>query len=85
MELVLAFAIGLICGCGLVFFLRQREVRRFESTTRQKDEQISQLQAECTRLTVDLARLGEQQKTAEEKIALWNEAKEKLSNEFKAV
>ena len=85
MEFVLAFAIGLICGCSLVFFLRQREIRRLESATRQKDEQISQLREECTKLTVDLARLGEQQKTAEEKIALWNEAKEKLSNEFKAL
>jgi len=85
MELVLASAIGLICGCGLVFLLRQREIRRLESATRQKDEQISQLQEERTKLTVDLAKLGEQQKTAEEKIALWNEAKEKLSNEFKAL
>ena len=85
MEFVLASAIGLICGCGLVFLLRQREIRQLESATRQKEEQISQLQAECTKLTVDLAKLGEQQKTAEEKIALWNEAKEKLSNEFKAL
>jgi len=85
MEFVLAFVIGMICGCVLVFFLRQREIRRLESATRQKDEQISQLREECTKLTVDFARLGEQQKTAEEKIALWNEAKEKLSNEFKAL
>ncbi|MHC4118772.1 MAG: DNA recombination protein RmuC [Planctomycetota bacterium] len=85
MEFVLAFAVGLICGCVLVFLLRQREIRRLETVARQKDEQISQLQEQCTKLTVDIARLGEQQKTAEEKIALWNEAREKLSNEFKAL
>ena len=85
MEFVLAFAIGLICGCGLVFLLRHREIKRLESTTRQKDDQISQFQEKCTKLTVDLARLNEQQKTAEEKIAVWNEAKEKLSDTFKAL
>jgi DNA recombination protein RmuC len=85
MEFVLAFAVGLICGGVIVFILMQRETKRLESATRQKDEEISQLQAECTKLTVDLARLNEQQKTAEEKIALLNEAREKLSDEFKAL
>jgi len=85
MELVLAFGAGLIFGGAIVFFLRHRETKRLESATREKDEQICQLQAECTKLTVELARLNEQQKAAEEKIALWNEAKEKLSNEFKAL
>ena len=85
MEFVLAFAVGLICGGALVFILRHREIKRLESSTRQKDEQVCQLQGECTKLTVEIARLNEQQKTAEEKIALWNEAKEKLSNEFKAL
>ena len=85
MEYALTFAIGLICGCILVFVLRQRETKQLKSVVEQKEEQISQLQEQCTKLTVDLARLGEQQKTAEEKIALWNEAREKLSNEFKAL
>ena len=85
MEFVLAFAIGLICGCGLVFFLWQRETKRLETAARQKDEQISQLQEQCTKLTANVAGLSEQQKNAEEKIALWNEAREKLSNEFKAL
>jgi len=85
MEFVLAFAVGLICGGVLVFLLRHRETVRLESSARQKDEQISQLQAESTELTVEIARLKEQQKNAEEKIALWNEAKEKLANEFKAL
>jgi DNA recombination protein RmuC len=85
MEFVLAFAVGLICGGALVFLLRHREMKRLESGMRQKEEQISQLQVEGTKLTVELARLNEQQKTAEEKIALWDKAKEKLANEFKAL
>jgi DNA recombination protein RmuC len=85
MEFVLAFAVGLICGGALVFFLRQRETKRLELSVHEKDEQISQLREECTKLTVELARLNEQQKTAEEKIASWTEAREKLSNEFKAL
>ena len=85
MEFVLAFAVGLIGGGVVVFLLRHREIKRLESSMREKDEQISQLQSECTKLTVEIARLNEQQKTAEEKIAQWNEAKEKLANEFKAL
>jgi DNA recombination protein RmuC len=85
MEFVLAFVVGLICGGALVFFLRQSESKRLELSLRQKDEQISQLREECTKLTVELARLNEQQKTAEEKIASWTEARERLSNEFKAL
>ena len=85
MEFVLSFAVGLICGGIVIFLLRHREIKRLESSMREKDEQISQLQAECTKLTVEIARLNEQQKNAEEKIALWNEAKEKLANEFKAL
>jgi len=85
MEFVLSFAVGLICGGIVIFLLRHREIKRLESSMREKDEQISQLQAECTKMTVEIARLNEQQKNAEEKIALWNEAKEKLANEFKAL
>ena len=85
MEFVLSFAAGLICGGIVIFLLRHREIKRLESSVREKGEQISRLQAESTKLTVEIARLNEQQKTAEEKIALWNEAKEKLSNEFKAL
>lgn len=85
MEYVLAFAFGVILAGVPVFLLWRREVGLHESCARDKDGQISELQAECTRLTVELARLGEQQKNAEEKIALWNEAKEKLANEFKAL
>ncbi len=85
MEYALTFAIGVICGCVLVFFFKHKETKQHDSTITQKEGQISQLQEECTKLTVDLARLNEQQKTAEEKLALLNEAKEKLSDAFKAL
>ncbi len=85
MEFVLAFAAGLIGGGVVVFLLRHREIKRLDESLRQKDEQISQLQSESTKLTVEIARLSEQQKNAEEKMALWNETKEKLVGEFKAL
>ncbi|MHC4426655.1 MAG: DNA recombination protein RmuC [Planctomycetota bacterium] len=85
MEYALTFAIGLICGCILVFVLRQRETKQLKSVVEQKEEQISQLQKECTNLTVDLTKLNEQQKTSEEKLTLLNDAKEKLSDAFKAL
>jgi len=85
MEYALTFAIGMICGCVLVFFLKHKETKRHDSAITQKEGQISQLQEECTKLTVDVATLSEQQKTAEEKLALLNEAKEKLSDAFKAL
>ena len=85
MEYALTFVIGVICGCILVFFLKHKETKRYDSAITQKEGQISQLQEECTKLTVDLARFNEQQKTADEKLALLNEAKEKLSDAFKAL
>ncbi|MCH7556498.1 MAG: DNA recombination protein RmuC [Planctomycetes bacterium] len=85
MEYALTFAIGLICGCVLVFFLKHKETKQHDSAIMQKEGQISQLQEECTKLTVDLATLSEQQKTAEEKLAFLNDAKEKLSDAFKAL
>jgi len=85
MEYALFFAIGTICGCVLVYFLKHREIKRFELSVKQKEAQISQLQEECTRLTVDIAKFSEQQKAWEEKITMLNEAKEKLSDAFKAL
>jgi len=85
MEYALTFAIGVICGCVLVFFFKHKETKQHDSTITQKEGQISQLQEECTKLAVDLATLNEQQKTAEEKLAFWNNAKEKLSDTFKAL
>ncbi|MBN2593820.1 MAG: DNA recombination protein RmuC [Sedimentisphaerales bacterium] len=85
MEYALIFAIGVILGGIIVLLLKHKETKQHNSVVKQKDEQISKLQEECTKHTIDLTRLNEQQKTWEEKLDLLNEAKEKLSNEFKAL
>jgi DNA recombination protein RmuC len=75
MEYILAFVIGVICGGVIVFLLSHRK--------------ISQLQEEGASLKTQLAEvrteLDQQKKAAEEKLALLNEAKEKLTEAFKAL
>jgi DNA recombination protein RmuC len=78
MEYVLFFAIGSICGCALVYFLKNREIKRFELSEKQKQEQISLLQEERTKLSVEIAKFSEQQKA-------WEDAEQKFSNAFKAL
>lgn len=85
MEYVIFFAIGAICGCVLVYFLKHREVKRLETDVLQKDEQIAQLRNDSTKLTVDIAKLNEQQNAWQEKLNILNDAKEKLSDTFKAL
>ena len=85
MEYAFVFALGVICGGFLVFLLSHKEIKQLRSGIGQKEQQISPLQEECKKLTADLARLNEQQKSAEEKLTLLNDAKEKLSDTFKAL
>jgi DNA recombination protein RmuC len=85
MEYALTFAIGVIFGCAFILLLRYKEAKQHKSVVEQKEGQISTLQEECIKLNVDLARLNEQQKAWEEKFNLLNEAKEKLSDTFKAL
>ena len=85
MEYALIFAIGLILGCIIILLLKHKEKRQLNSTIKQKEDLIIQLQEERTKLTVDLTKLNEQQKTWEDKLALLNDAKEKLSDTFKAL
>lgn len=85
MEYAFVFAIGVICGGFLVFLLTHKEIKQLRLGIGQKEQQISPLQEECKKLTADLARLNEQQKSAEEKLTLLNDAKEKLSDTFKAL
>ena len=85
MEYVIFFAIGSICGCVLVYFLKHREVKRFEADVLQKNEQITQLRDDCTKLTVEIAKFNEQQNAWQEKLNILNDAKEKLSDTFKAL
>ena len=78
MEYVLFFAIGSICGCVLVYFLKYREIKRFELSEKQKQEQIDLLQEERTKLSVEIAKFSEQQK-------VYEEAEKKFSDTFKAL
>ncbi len=76
MEYALTFAMGVILGCIIILLLKHKETKQYGSVVKQKEDQISKLQEECTKLTVDLTRLNEQQKTWEEKLSLLNEAKD---------
>ena len=62
MEYVLLFAIGSVCGCVLVYFLKYKEIKRFELSEKEKQEQIDLLQEERTKLSVEIAKFSEQQK-----------------------
>jgi len=89
MEYVLFFLIGAICAGSAVFFLTREKTKYLEKQLEQKEGQVSQLRDECTSLKTELAgirtKLDEQQKAAEEKLALLEEAKVRLSDAFKAL
>jgi DNA recombination protein RmuC len=75
MEYALALIIGAICGSVLLWILSRRKIRHLE--TQVKTESEGRIVAET--------KLEEQQKTAEEKLALLEDAEQKLSNAFKAL
>jgi len=75
MEYALPLIIGAICGSVLLWILSRRKIRHLE--TQVKTESEGRIVAET--------KLEEQQKTAEEKLALWEDAEQKLSNVFKAL
>ncbi|MCJ7675617.1 MAG: DNA recombination protein RmuC [Sedimentisphaerales bacterium] len=89
MEYVLFFLIGAICAGSAVFFLTRQKTKYLEKQLEQKEGQVSQLRDECTSFKIELAgirtKLDEQQKAAEEKLALLEEAKVRLSDAFKAL
>ena len=68
---------------------KNAEIPGLESTLSEKESEISRLRDESASLSAELAglraRLDEQMKAAGEKLALLNEAKEKLSDAFKAL
>jgi len=75
MEYALGFLIGLILTGLTVRFLSQRKITQLQ-------KENASLEAELSGIT---AKLDEQQKAAEEKLALLNEAKQTLSDAFKAL
>ena len=89
MEYVVAFVIGAICGAILVFCFIRKRIRDLESASKQREDQIHELQEERTELKIGLAeqktKLDEHQKNAQEKLDLLNQAEQKLSDAFKAL
>ena len=89
MEYVVAFVIGAICGAILVFCFIRKRIRDLESASKQREDQIRELQDERTELKIGLAeqktKLDEHQKNAQEKLDLLNQAEQKLSDAFKAL
>jgi DNA recombination protein RmuC len=65
------------------------EIPKLESVIKEKDAEISRLREEGTSLKTELSalstKLEEQLKAAEEKLAIFNDAEQKLSNAFKAL
>ena len=58
MEYVVGFVVGAVFAGVFVFWFTRRNVGGLESEIGGKDDQIRQLQAECTGLKVDLAKLS---------------------------
>ena len=85
MEWVAAFAAGFLAGAGLVFLLL-RGARSEAAAARQRaDELSSELSGARERLAGAEARREAEDKAAQEKIALLEEARTKLQESFKAL
>ncbi|MFA5554530.1 MAG: DNA recombination protein RmuC [Phycisphaerae bacterium] len=82
MEIIAYLVIGAVLGAITVFLF-------YRGASAKKESEISQLRNNCSSLSTELAglkvKLEEQNKAAEEKLALLNEAKEKLAESFKAL
>lgn len=85
MEYMVGFVVGAIFAGIFVFWFSRKNVGKLESDIEEKDAQIRQLQGECTDLKVDLAKLSEQQRNAEQRLKDFGEAEKKLSDAFKAL
>lgn len=85
MEYLVGFAAGAVLAGVFVFWFTRRSTGLLESTVKEKDGQIQELQTECTQLKVELAKFTEQQKNAEQRLKDFAEAEKKLSDAFKAL
>src|SRR5512143_3849593 len=94
-QFLLAVA-GLAIGILLTWLVlrerlraREQQIQEFRSSVQAKDEQLARLQGETTGLKMELAELGtkleEESKAAEAKLAILDEAQQKLSDAFKAL
>ncbi|MHC4744516.1 MAG: DNA recombination protein RmuC [Planctomycetota bacterium] len=85
MEYLVGFVAGAVLAGIFVFWFTRKGTGLLESSVKEKDGQVQQLQAECTQLKVDLAKFSEQQKNAEQRLKDFAEAEKKLSDAFKAL
>ena len=85
MEYVVGFIIGAIFAGVFAFWFTRRNIGQLESSISEKEGQVGKLQAECTQLKIDLTKVSEQQKTAEQRLRDFEKAEQKLSNVFKAL
>lgn len=89
MEYALAAIIGTICGGIVIFLFGRKRIDRLEAAAQEKDRQIYEQQETCASLKAELAalrtKLDEQLKSAQEKVDLLNEARQKLADAFKAL
>jgi len=95
MQFLLAIG-GLTIGALLAWLIlrerlraREEQVQEFRSSVQTKEEQLARFQSETTALKMKLAeletQLKEERKAAEEKLAILDEARQKLSDAFKAL
>jgi predicted nuclease with TOPRIM domain len=68
---------------------REQQIQEFRSSVQAKDDQLACLQSEATELKMEVTGLGtrmqEERKAAEEKLAILDEARQKLSDAFQAL
>lgn len=86
--LVVGLAIAAIGGLAVWLILR-KQLQELKSSVREKDERVAGLEDENTTLKINLSELGtelkEERKNSEEKLALLNDAQQKLSDAFKSL
>jgi DNA recombination protein RmuC len=94
-QFLLAIA-GLFIGVLLTWMIlrerlraREQQIQELRSSGQIKDEQLARLQGETTELKIEVTGLGtkieEERKAAEEKLAILDQARQKLSDAFKAL
>jgi DNA recombination protein RmuC len=68
---------------------REQQIQEFRGSAQAKDERLACLQSEATELKMEVTGLGtriqEERKAAEEKLAILDEARQKLSDAFQAL
>ena len=89
MELMVAVIVGVLLGAGLVYVVLRGGLQRAELAVRAAQDELQELRVEYASANTKLARTEAQreaeQQAATEKLALLEEAKAKLQDNFKAL